>query len=70
MKKYLVYHDDGNLSSYEPETKKQILDYYNNNEWRFKDDGIAHYPKLKTLKEVREYFAVSIETYKNQQYEF
>jgi len=68
MKKYLVYHDDGNLSSYEPETKKQILDYYN--EWRFKDDGIAHHPKLKTLKEVREWYSVSIETYKNQQYEF
>ena len=26
--------------------------------------------ELKTLKEVCEYFAVSIETYKNQQYEF
>jgi len=64
MKQYLVYHEDGNLSSNQPETKIEILNYYN--EWRFKDDGTAHHPKLKSLKQVEEWYGVSVQTYTGQ----
>tara|TARA_B100000575_G_scaffold70110_1_gene54416 strand:- start:342 stop:545 length:204 start_codon:yes stop_codon:yes gene_type:complete len=66
VKKYLVYHEDGNLSSNQPETKTEILDYYN--EWRFKEDGTAHHPKLKSLKQVEYHYHVSIQTYNGQIY--
>ena len=58
MNKYFVYHEDGKLSSDCPETKTQILNYYN--EWRYKDDGTAHHPKLKSLKQVQEWYGVLI----------
>lgn len=66
VKKYLVYQEDGNLSSYHPESKTEILDYYN--DYRFKDDGTTHHPKLKSLKEVEFHYGVSIQTYNGQIY--
>lgn len=64
VKKYLVYQEDGNLSSYYPESKTEILDYYN--DYRFKDDGTAHHPKLKSLKQVQEWYGVLIERAKTK----
>lgn len=59
ISKYLVFHDDGALSSYEPQTKDEILEYYN--EHRFNSvDGKEMYPNLKTLKAVQYYCGVKI----------
>ncbi len=55
--KYLVLKNEDKLESYEPQTKDDILAYYNIR--RFKN-GVEQYPECKTLKAVQYYCDVKI----------